>query len=123
MSYSINIVQQHELRNILGDEYDNLVEAFFRESVAYMRVIQSAFEESENSIAAIALASLKGVCTNLGATNLATFCQKLLIASKENRFQHSEVLLHVVQEELKYVIKFFRQEIAFKKSLQAFLIT
>jgi HPt (histidine-containing phosphotransfer) domain-containing protein len=110
MAEPINKAQLLELRDILGDEYDSLIEAFLRESSAYMRAIQSAFEQSENSIAAVAIASLKGASSNLGATGLASFCQHLLLSCKENRFQHSDVLLNAAQEELHRVTHFLRQE-------------
>ena len=106
----INIAQLLELRDLLGDEYDSLVETFLGESSTYMRAIQSAYEQSENSIAAIAIASLKGASSNLGATGLASFCHNLLLSCKENRLQHSDVLLNAAQEELHRVTLFLREE-------------
>lgn len=112
MAEPINTAQLLELRELLGDEYENLIQTFVRESTTAMRAIQYAFEHSENSSAAPAIASLKGASINLGATDLAAYCQNLLLASKENRLQHSDVLLHATQEELQRVTHFLQHEIA-----------
>jgi HPt (histidine-containing phosphotransfer) domain-containing protein len=112
MAEPINKAQLLELRDILGDEYDSLIQTFFNASSVDMRAIQSAFEHSDNTMGATAVASLKGASTNLGATDLASFCQKLLLECKENRLQHSDVLLHAAQEELQRVTHFLRQEVA-----------
>ena len=110
MTEPINTAQLLELRDLLGDEYENLIQTFVRESSTAMRTIQHAFEHSENSNAAPAIALLKGESINLGATGLAAYCQKLLLACKENRLQHSDVLLHATQEELQRVTRFLQHE-------------
>lgn len=112
MAEPINKAQLFELRDILGDEYGALIQTFFKGSSMDMHSIQSAFEHSDNTMGATAVASLKGASTNLGATDLVSFCQKLLLECKENRLQHSDVLLSAVQEELKRVTQFLRQEVA-----------
>jgi HPt (histidine-containing phosphotransfer) domain-containing protein len=112
MTESINKAQLLELRDILGDEYKSLIHSFVRDSSKNMHEIQSAFELSENSIAAKAIAALKGSSINLGATSLASYCQNLLLACKENRFQHSDVLLFAAQEELHRVTHYLCQEVA-----------
>ncbi len=112
MAEPINTAQLLELRELLGDEYDNLIQSFFRESKTAMRTIQYAFEQSENSSAVSTIAALKGASINLGATGLAAYCQNLLLACKENRLQHSDVLLHATQEELQHVTHFLQQEMA-----------
>jgi len=110
MAEPINTAQLLELRDLLGDEYENLIQTFIRESSTAMRTIQYAYEHSENSNAATAISALKGASINLGATSLASFCQNLLMACKENRLQHSDVLLHATQEELQRVSHFLQQE-------------
>ncbi len=112
MAEPINKAQLFELRDLLGDEYDSLIQNFLRESLIDMRAIQSAFEHSDNAMGATAITSLKGASANLGATDLATFCQKLLLECKANRLQHSDVLLHAAQEELHRVTHFLRHEMA-----------
>ena len=110
MAEPINTAQLIELRDLLGDGYENLIQNFVHESSTAMRAIQYAFEHSENSSAATAISSLKGASINLGATGLASFCQNLLLACRENRLQHSDVLVHATQEELQRVTLFLRQE-------------
>lgn len=110
MAEPINTAQLLELRDLLGDEYESLIQTFIRESSTTMRAIQDAYEHSENSSAATAIASLKGASINLGATDLALFCKNLLLACKENRLQHSDVLLHATQEELQRVTHFLQHE-------------
>jgi histidine phosphotransfer protein HptB len=112
MAEHINKALLFELREILGDEYAILIETFLTESSSFMSEILSAFEVSNSIRGATAVASLKGASMNLGAMNLVSLCQKILLECKASRFQQSDVLLHALQEELNYVTIFLRKEVA-----------
>ncbi len=111
MAEHINKALLSELREILGDQFTLLIQTFFTESTSLMTEILSAFEMSNNAQGAAAVTSLKGASMNLGAMQLVSLCQKLLLECKADRFQNSDVLIHALQEELYFVTLFLRQEI------------
>lgn len=110
MAEPVNKAQLLELRDILGDELQELIATFLHESQTHINTILTAFEQSNNSLGSTAALSLKGESANLGATELMSFCQKLVLECKANRIQHSDVLVHTVREELHRVNHFLRHQ-------------
>lgn len=112
MAEPVNTAQLLELKDLLGDEFDDLIANFLHESQTHLKTIMTAFEQANNSLGSGAAQSLKGESANMGATELTTFCQNLILECKANRIQHSEVLVHTVREELHRVNHFLRQQTA-----------
>ncbi|GAC1371941.1 MAG: hypothetical protein NVS3B3_05580 [Aquirhabdus sp.] len=110
MAEPVNKAQLLELKDLLGDEFDDLIANFLHESQTHLHTIITAFEQSDNSLGSSAAQSLKGESANLGATELTSFCQKLILECKANRIQHSDVLVHTVREELHRVNHFLRHQ-------------
>jgi len=112
MTEPVNKAQLLELKDLLGDEFEALIASFLHESQTHIKTILTAFDQANNSLGSIAAQSLKGESANLGATELTSFCQKLIQECKANRIQHSDVLIHTVREELHRVNHFLRHETA-----------
>lgn len=108
MTEPVNNAQLLELKDLLGDEFEELVATFLHESQTHINTIQTAFDQANNTLGTTAAQSLKGESANLGATELTLFCQKLILECKANRIQHSDVLVHTVREELHRVNHFLR---------------
>ncbi len=112
MAEPVNKAQLLELKDLLGDEFDDLIANFMHESQTHLKSILTAHEHANNSLGSTAAQSLKGESANLGATELTSFCQKLILECKANRIQHSDVLVYTVQDELQRVNHFLRQQTA-----------
>lgn len=112
MAEPVNAAQLLELKDLLGDEFDDLIANFMRESQTHLNTILTAFEQGNNSLGATAAQSLKGESSNLGATELAAFCLKLINECKDNRIKYCDVLVQTIREELHRVNHFLRQQTA-----------
>lgn len=112
MTEPVNTAQLLELRDLLGDAFDELISTFLHESQTHIKTILAAYDQANNTLGTTAAQSLKGESANLGATDLTTFCQNLVLECKANRIQHSDVLVQNVQEELHRVNHFLKLQTA-----------
>lgn len=110
MAEPINKAQLSDLRYLLGDAFEELISTFQRESQTHLKTILTAYEQYNNALGMTAAQALKGVSGNIGANELAAYCQKLIMQCKDHRLQHSEVFVQAVLEELHRVSHFLRHE-------------
>jgi HPt (histidine-containing phosphotransfer) domain-containing protein len=112
MTEPVNTAQLFELKDLLGDEFEELISNFMNQSQTHLKTILAALDQSNNTLGTAAAQLLRGESANLGANDLTSFCQKLISECKANRIQHSEVLVHTVREELHRVSHFLRLQTA-----------
>jgi histidine phosphotransfer protein HptB len=99
MQAPINQAQLQELRELLDDEFDTLIESYIADSKIRLKAVQHAFDHNDNAAGYEAIHSLKGASANIGATRLADMCLKLQMECKANRISSNELLIQMVQEE------------------------
>ncbi|NVJ60330.1 MAG: Hpt domain-containing protein [Gammaproteobacteria bacterium] len=72
-----------QLKELLGADFNLLVDAFDNDNREHLAHIQSAIDDKDFEQLTHAAHSIKGASSNLGAIELASVCQKLESAGKE----------------------------------------
>lgn len=111
MAAYLDAVQIAELVELMGDDFDSLVEAFLRDSADRINQLDQAFTDGNFDQVRRQAHSLKGSSSNLGAVQLAKRCQKLeSLAPQQDRVAMSAELtglrheLTGVQRELRQLL-------------------
>jgi HPt (histidine-containing phosphotransfer) domain-containing protein len=105
-----NNAQINELHSLLGDDgFQGFLDSYLADSQAYMKTIQTAYEQNDNALGLTAIHSLKGEIANIGATKLGLLCQKLEIEFKAGQLKNSDVIIQAIHEELQNVNNYLRQ--------------
>lgn len=99
MQVSINLAQLQELRELLDDEFDSLIQAYIVDSQIRLNSVQYAYEQNDNSKGYEAIHSLKGASANIGAIRLAELCLKLQMECKAGRISSNDLLIQMIHEE------------------------
>ncbi len=110
MSVPINTAQLQELKSFLGDDINDLLTDYLKDSQLQMKRIHTAYEHADLDLAANSVQSLKGASANIGATELETLCLKLHLECKAGRLRASDVIIHALDQELTRVNHFIRAE-------------
>jgi len=110
MSVPINTAQLQELKSFLGDDINDLLNDYLKDSQQQMKQIHAAYEQADLNLAANSVQSLKGASANIGATELEVLCHKLHVECKAGRLRLSDVIIHALEEELSRVNRFIRTE-------------
>lgn len=100
---TINDSQFNELKELLEDDFVELIQNFVVDSRERLKTLQEAYTNNDNLTAYDAVHALKGACANLGATALADVCFKLQIECRERRVNSSQALIKNVEMELENV--------------------
>ena len=106
----VNYIHGFAFRNILGDDINDLLNDYLKDSQQQMKQIHAAFEQADLNLAANSVQSLKGASANIGATELEILCHKLHVECKAGRLRLSDVIIHALEEELSRVNRFIRTE-------------
>lgn len=99
------------LKDIMGDEYAILLEAYLTDSDQRLRLAQQAVAEHDSSALREAVHSFKGSCGNVGALELAHLCQALECAADKQNQSVIEGLLAQIKTEMMTVKAVFVHEI------------
>jgi HPt (histidine-containing phosphotransfer) domain-containing protein len=110
MSMPINPAQLQELKSFLGDDINDLLADYLKDSLVQMKQIHAAYEQADLNLATNSVQSLKGASANIGATELETLCHKLYAECKAGRLRASDVIIHALDEELGRVNRYLRAE-------------
>lgn len=96
----IDDVQFNELKELLEDDFVELVQNFLVDSKGRLVEIQEAYANNDNLSGYDAVHTLKGACANLGANALANVCYKLQMECRDKRISSSSALIKNVELEL-----------------------
>src|SRR5262249_6981870 len=66
-----------ELRDLMGDEFDALIQAFASDSRAQIDAIDAALAAADGERVRRYAHSMRGACVNLGARDLADLCERV----------------------------------------------
>lgn len=77
MAAHLDAVQIAELVELMGEDFDSLVEAYLRDSADRINQLDQALSDGNFEQVRRQAHSLKGSSSNLGALQLAKRCQKL----------------------------------------------
>lgn len=96
----IDSEQFEEMRDLLDDEFDDLVQAYILDSQARLTTLRSALLNNDNATGYDAAHTLKGASANLGATQLAQLCHQLQEACREQQISAQAALLDSIENTL-----------------------
>ncbi|SNT09603.1 Hpt domain-containing protein [Pseudomonas segetis] len=99
------------LKDVMGNEYPVLLEAYLQDSRERLRLAEYALAENNMSALCLAIHSFKGSCGNVGAYELARLCQALELAVEQHNRPLRDQLFAQIKIELAAVRIFFQLEI------------
>lgn len=109
---TIDDVQFEEMRELLDEDFTDLVKAFILDSKARVQEIQKAYAEDDNATGYDAVHALKGASANLGAPLLADLCYKLQMQCRGRNINDSRALIESIENELKAVVDQINKRLA-----------
>ena len=95
----LQIAQFNELRELLEEDFVDLIHMYMKDSELRIQEMQSALTEQNNRLGYEAAHTLKGSSSNLGATHLTELCYQLQEACRDNQIQHQQVLIEAITTE------------------------
>lgn len=98
MAASINQAQFDELKDLLGDEFTQMVEQYIQDSRGKLDAVQAAYQAQDNQKGYEAIHSLKGASANLGAAVLPGLCLQLQNECRAGRISEADVLIQTIEQ-------------------------
>lgn len=107
----INTDQFQELRDLLEEDFIDLIQTYMNDSELRLEEIRTAFDSQNNRLGFEAAHSLKGASSNLGATALSELCYQLQEVCRDNKIEQNHALVesviaecHAVNDQIKQLI-------------------
>jgi HPt (histidine-containing phosphotransfer) domain-containing protein len=88
-----------ELRELMGEDFDSLLDAFQADSQVQIDAIAEAVSRADADCVRRQAHSLKGACINLGANDLAELCGRLEDVGRAGDCAAARTLLVALHEE------------------------
>lgn len=95
----LQIAQFNELRELLEEDFVDLIHMYMKDSELRVQEMQNALTEQNNRLGYEATHTLKGASSNLGATHLTELCYQLQEACRNNQIEHQQVLIEAITTE------------------------
>ncbi len=92
-----------ELRDVMEDEFDTLINTFLEDSVERLSRLRSAVQQGDAVAYTKAAHSFKGSCINIGAPLLAEQCQQAERQGREGDLSASDGQITAIEAELTLV--------------------
>lgn len=86
-----------ELRSIMGDDFQLLIDTFINDSEQRIVVLQQAVNENNAELMRTAAHSFKGSSLNISAVKLISFCKDLEDRGRESRLDGAQDVLDNVK--------------------------
>tara|TARA_B100001109_G_scaffold255677_1_gene259994 strand:- start:43874 stop:44224 length:351 start_codon:yes stop_codon:yes gene_type:complete len=99
------------LREVMEEEFAELVQVYLKDSVARMPMLQNAIEQGQAQTVRELAHSFKGASSNISAAPLAKLCYELEIAGRENQLGNADRLYQSIQQEYQQVEALLRSMI------------
>lgn len=107
----INLSQFEELRELLDDDFIDLIHTYMADSLQCLSKMDTAFANSDNLLGYNISHRLKGASSNLGATELTELCYKLQEICRTGQIHRHQQLIeeiktecHAVNDQIKSLI-------------------
>jgi HPt (histidine-containing phosphotransfer) domain-containing protein len=97
-SLDMNLI--NDLRELMEDEFNALVEIYLNDSSVRIEQISAAVAAADGAEIRHTAHSLKGSSSNIGAAGLASLCQSLEEMGKNNQLDNSSAQLQLIKSEL-----------------------
>lgn len=103
MSQHINQAQFDELKDLLEDDFVDLIQNYMNDSEKRIEEMQEAFNNNDNRLGFESAHSLKGASSNLGATNLTEMCYQLQEICRGGQIHKHQQLIDEIKAECQAV--------------------
>lgn len=90
------------LREVMEDEFTELLSVFLRESSAQYSRIQALWASGERQAVAALAHSLKGSCANIGAKSCSDLAAEVEKLALQERWEDVSVLLTALSQEMNF---------------------
>ena len=104
-SSSIDLETLNELKEIMEDEFDELVTVFINDGIKQIENLKQAIEASEAENVRRIAHTLKGSSSNLGISGLSELSQTLEYKAADNQLDGADELLQNIIQEYETVKK------------------
>lgn len=95
----LSLPQFNELRDLLEDDFNDLIETYMQDSEKRVAEMQTALANDDNRLGFEAAHSLKGASSNLGAIRLTELCYQLQEIARGNQIsKHAELVEEIATE-------------------------
>lgn len=99
----IDIQQFDELKDLLEEDFIDLVKTYMKDSLMRLQELQEAYETDDNAKGFDAAHTLKGASANLGARYLTELCYQMQEACRNQKITLKKDLLDAIERELTLV--------------------
>ncbi|MDX2507146.1 MAG: Hpt domain-containing protein [Gammaproteobacteria bacterium] len=104
-SNSIDFNTLNELKEIMGDDFDELISTFISDGKIQLDKLKLAIDSTSASEIRRIAHTLKGSCANLGAHPLSEICNKLERNATDNKLGEAKDLFEKIKTEYEQVKK------------------
>lgn len=103
MPSHINTAQFQELRDLLEDDFNDLIHTYMNDSEIRLNELNTAVTTNDARLGYEAAHSLKGASSNLGANQLSELCYQLQEVCRDNKLLENTQLVEEVVTECRAV--------------------
>lgn len=104
-SSSIDLNTLNELKEIMEDDFNELITIFISDGINQIELLKQAIESSETENIRRIAHTLKGSSSNLGITGLSELSKTLEYSAAENQLADADALLKKISSEFETVKK------------------
>ncbi len=101
-----------ELREVMEEEFDILLETFLHDSEERVEQIKSAVSAHDAEALARAAHSFKGSCTNVGVPVLAQLCMEAEMKGKNGELEGIEALVDAIEKAFSDVSRLLKEQLS-----------
>mgnify|MGYP005736494045 CR=1 FL=1 len=112
MTTHLDIEMLSELREIMQDDYTELLETYLEDAVTRLESIELAASSNDSEWLRDSAHSFKGSSSNIGATRLAELTQSVEYLAKENQVDEVLPMLEDIRSEYGVVRTLIEAELA-----------
>ncbi len=108
----IEIEQFEELKALLEEDFEDLINTYILDSEKRLQELQQAFDTNNNTQGFESSHSLKGASINLGANHLAELCYIMQEICRGHRIHEHQQLIDEIKQEAKTVNQMIKELLA-----------
>lgn len=100
-----------ELREVMEDEFEVLIETFLYDSAERITQIKEALAAQDAESISRAAHSFKGSCTNIGVPVLASLCLEAELKGKEGNLEGMDAIVNNIESTFPEVSRLLKEQL------------
>lgn len=101
----------NELREVMEEDFDILIDTFLSDSEVRLVDVKTAFDELNSEKLRESAHSLKGSCSNVGASKLADICKHVEELGRVNKAAEAGDLINDIVDEFEMVRVILKEQL------------